>query len=84
GLEGVIGDAAVKKNKGNRAGCGRGASANVEEDGDKKTFFNLRICVNPHTIRHYGKHAAKKVPFLERHQKDGAAFEGDISISAHA
>ncbi|GJX82098.1 hypothetical protein Tco_0331579 [Tanacetum coccineum] len=29
GLEGVIGDAAVKKNKGNRAGCGRGASANV-------------------------------------------------------
>ncbi|GJW05819.1 hypothetical protein Tco_1568242 [Tanacetum coccineum] len=29
GLEGVIGDVAVKKNKANRAGCGRGASANV-------------------------------------------------------
>ncbi|PWA72795.1 NB-ARC domains-containing protein [Artemisia annua] len=55
-----------------------------EEADAKKTCFNFWMCVNPDTLRHYGKHAANKVPLLEQHQKDGAAFEGEISIPTPA
>ncbi|GJS94010.1 NB-ARC domains-containing protein [Tanacetum coccineum] len=51
-----------------------------EEAIAKKTCFKLRMCVNLNILHHYGKEAINKVPSLEQHQKDGAAFEGEISI----
>ncbi|PWA82213.1 NB-ARC domains-containing protein [Artemisia annua] len=53
----------------------------LQEEADaKKTCFNLRMCVNLKTLHHYGKEATNKVLSLEQHQKDGAAYEGDVSI----
>ncbi|GJX98827.1 hypothetical protein Tco_0355846, partial [Tanacetum coccineum] len=51
-----------------------------EEASAKKTCFNLRMCVNLNILHHYGKEAIKKFPSLEQHQKDGATYEGDVSI----
>ncbi|GJU04521.1 NB-ARC domains-containing protein [Tanacetum coccineum] len=53
----------------------------LQEEADaKKTFFNLPMCVNLNTLRHYGKEATNKVSSLEQHQKDGTAYESDVSI----
>nr|GEY84946.1 NB-ARC domains-containing protein [Tanacetum cinerariifolium] len=53
----------------------------LQEEADaNKTFFNLPMCVNLNTLRHYGKEAINQVSSLEQHQKDGAAFESDVSI----
>nr|GEW92960.1 NB-ARC domains-containing protein [Tanacetum cinerariifolium] len=53
----------------------------LQEEADaKKTFFNLPMCVNLNTLRHYGKMAINKVLSLEQYQKDGAAYESDVSI----
>ncbi|PWA78880.1 NB-ARC domains-containing protein [Artemisia annua] len=53
----------------------------LQEEADaKKTCFNFWMCVNLNTFHHYGKQATNKFSSLEQHQKDGAAYEGDVSI----
>lgn len=53
----------------------------LQEEADaNKTCFNLRMCVNPVTLRRYGKHAAKQLPLLQQHQQHGATFEANICI----